>query len=191
MSLGDRFPQVLEAARGGEQWALTALYRELQPPLLAYLRSRCPRDAEDVAQETWIDVARALGRFVGGEPDFRRLVFVIGKRRTIDQMRRASAGPTEPLPDGSNPVSALGDAEQEAIERLSAEEAVAAVAAILSPEHAEIVLLRVLGGFSAEEVAVIMGKKPSTVRSLQHRAIRRLAVALSPEGATSPMRRAM
>ena len=69
MSLGERFPQVLEAARAGEEWAIAALYRDLQPRVVTYLRHRCRDDAEDVAQETWIDVARALGRFEGGEND--------------------------------------------------------------------------------------------------------------------------
>ena len=41
--------------------------------------------------------------------------------------------------------------------------------------QAEVVLLRVLGGFSAEEVAEITGRSPGSVRVIQHRALRRLA----------------
>jgi RNA polymerase sigma-70 factor (ECF subfamily) len=45
----------------------------------------------------------------------------------------------------------------------------------LPPLHAEIVLLRVVGGFDSNEVARIVGKKPGTVRVIQKRALERLA----------------
>ena len=45
----------------------------------------------------------------------------------------------------------------------------------LPAAQAEVVLLRVLGGFSAEEVAEITGRSPGSVRVIQHRALRRLA----------------
>jgi RNA polymerase sigma-70 factor, ECF subfamily len=38
-----------------------------------------------------------------------------------------------------------------------------------------VVLLRVLGGYSAEEVAELTGRTPGSVRVIQHRALRRLA----------------
>jgi RNA polymerase sigma-70 factor (ECF subfamily) len=41
-----------------------------------------------------------------------------------------------------------------------------------------VVLLRVLGGFTAQEVGVIVGKSPGAVRVLQHRGLRRLASEL-------------
>ena len=58
MALGESFDSVLQAARLGADWAVVVLYRDLQPHVLAYLRSRCPDEAEDLAQETWIDVSR-------------------------------------------------------------------------------------------------------------------------------------
>jgi RNA polymerase sigma-70 factor (ECF subfamily) len=191
MSLGERFPQVLVAAQAGESWAVAALYRDLQPALLAYLRSRTPGEAEDLAQETWIDVAKALGRFDGAEEDFRRLVFVIGKRRSIDHLRRVAARPTTSLSASRAEAEHLGDVEEEALSRLSTEEALAAVSSLLTPEQAEIVLLRVLGGFTAEEVASMLGRRPGTIRAIQHRAVRRLARALSPRDATNTARKAM
>jgi RNA polymerase sigma-70 factor (ECF subfamily) len=191
MSLGERFPQILVAAQEGESWAVEALYLDLQPALLAYLRSRTPHEAEDLAQETWIDVAKAVGRFEGGEAEFRRLVFVIGKRRTIDHLRRASARPTSSLSNSRPEAEQLGDAEEEALERLSTDEAISAVTSLLTPEQAEIVLLRVLGGFTAEEVASILGRRPGTIRAIQHRAVRRLARALSLQDATNTTREAM
>src|SRR5438552_4916135 len=99
MSLGESFPSILDAARARADWAVAALYKDLQPPMLGYLRSKCPAEAEDLAQETWIDVARGLSRFRGGEQDFRRFVFTIARRRLIDHLRRAASRPVRPAPD--------------------------------------------------------------------------------------------
>jgi DNA-directed RNA polymerase specialized sigma24 family protein len=46
------------------------------------------------------------------------------------------------------------------------------------------VLLSVLGDLGAKEVARIVGKRPGTVRVLQHRALRRLAHVLETQGVT-------
>jgi len=51
----------------------------------------------------------------------------------------------------------------------------------LPAAHAEVVLLRVLGGFSTEEVAAITGRTAGSVRVIQHRALRRLALDLARE----------
>ena len=50
----------------------------------------------------------------------------------------------------------------------------------LPPDQAEIILLRVVAGLPVEEVAAITGRRPGTVRVLQHRALRRLADRLAP-----------
>ena len=57
----------MAAAREGSEWALAALYRELQPRLLGYLRTRDWSEAEDIASETWMAVTRGLPRFQGDE----------------------------------------------------------------------------------------------------------------------------
>ena len=58
---------------------------------------------------------------------------------------------------------------------LTATGAAAATATGTLPDQAEIVLLRVVGGLPMEDVAAITGRRPGTVRVLQHRALKRLA----------------
>ncbi len=60
-----------------------------------------------------------------------------------------------------------------------ANEAVLALLATLPSPYAEIVLLRVVGGFDSGEVAGIVGRKPGTVRVMQKRALERLAEHLT------------
>jgi len=184
VELREQFASVLDAARTGADWALASLYQGLHPAVLGYLRSREPADAEDLASETWIGVAEGLTRFSGGEDDFRRWVFTIARRRLVDHRRRVIRRSTAPA--SAEVIEAdlpPGDTEAEAMTELATRAALSLIAT-LPPDQADVVLLRVLGGFDAAEVAAIMGKRPGTVRVLQHRALTRLAALLSREAVT-------
>jgi len=177
-SIADDFGAVLAAAKRGEDWALTALYRHLHPPLLNYLQGRCGPEAEDVASEVWIEVARALDRFEGDESGFRSFVFTIAWRRQVDHGRRATRRRADALEGLVLP--AAGDTEADVLALLATNEAVARIVALLTPQQAEVVLLRVIADLPVDEVAAIVGKKPGAVRAIQHRALTRLAQRLDP-----------
>jgi RNA polymerase sigma-70 factor (ECF subfamily) len=175
MTLGDQFEPVLAAARTGAEWALAALYRDLHPRVLRYLWARDPSEAEDLAAETWLDVARGLHRFGGDEAGFRAWVFTIARRRLLDERRSATRRLTTPLPaDRLALLGETGNVEHEALVSIEAEAALRQIAE-LPVDQAEVVLLRVLADLSAQEVARILGKREGTIRVLQHRALRRLA----------------
>src|SRR5438094_2164972 len=126
MALGESFDSVLQAARLGADWAVVVLYRDRHPHVLAYLRSRCPDEAEDLGQEAWIDVSRGIARFEGGETAFRRFVFTVARRRMIDHVRLLTReGRTSRLNEDLADTVPGGDVEQIAISRLTADEAVA------------------------------------------------------------------
>lgn len=187
MPVGGDFPEVLAAAQAGGEWAIATLFRDGQPRLLRYLRAQAGDAADDLASETWLDVARNLRSFEGDEDAFRGWVFTIARRRLIDHRRRSGrrvrtvggnvpeiAGPldTEAIALGHG---ALGDA---AARRLVAS---------LPDELADIVLLRVVAGLDVAEVAAIVGRRPGTVRVLQHRAMQRLRreLGVTPGDATA------
>jgi RNA polymerase sigma-70 factor, ECF subfamily len=175
---------VLQAARRGEEWAIAALYRDLHPRLLRYLRVQEPRDAEDLASEVWLDIGSGLRRFDGGEADLRAWAFTIARHRVVDTRRARRRRRTEPVPaEELRGYGATGDAEGDAMDALGTENAIARIAA-LPADQAEVVLLRVLGGLSVREVAAIVGKRPGAVRGLQHRAMRGLARTISREAIT-------
>jgi len=73
--------------------------------------------------------------------------------------------------------------ETEALDVIGTREALERLRA-LPPEQAEVVLLRIVGGFTVEEVARLLGRRPGTIRVIQHRALRRLARAFSQEPVT-------
>jgi RNA polymerase sigma-70 factor (ECF subfamily) len=184
MALADDFEQTLEQARDGHGSALGELFRDLYPRILRYLRALEPREAEDLASDAWLDVANALRGFEGDEGGLRALAFTIARRRLVDLQRRRIRHPSTPLDaDSVTEEGWIGDVEEEAMTELATEAALARVSS-LPPEQAEVILLRVLGGLPVADVAQIVGKRPGTIRVIQHRALRRLAEQLEREGVT-------
>jgi RNA polymerase sigma-70 factor (ECF subfamily) len=180
----EAFESVLGAAQAGAEWALTILYRELQPRVLRYLTSREPAEAEDLASEVWLDVATGLRRFHGDEEGFRAWVFTIARRRLVDLRRRSAVRNTSSAPPGSlGGDRGVGNVEDEAIAALGTVGALARIAA-LPPDQADVVLLRVIGDLSVAAVAEILHKRPGAVRALQFRALRNLAKDVSDQGVT-------
>ena len=185
-SLGDQFQGILTAAQDGGEWAVAILYRWLHPAVVSYVRARAGDDADDLASETWLAVARALPSFSGDEPAFRSWVFTIAHRRLIDHHRSTARRPrTRTLnaaegegPDGPLDLAAGDDTAGEAVAAVAGDEAVRRIVDLLPRDQAEIVLLRVVAGLPVDEVAAITGRRPGTVRVLQHRALRRLAERL-------------
>lgn len=169
----EQFDSALASARTGAEWAVVALYREYQPSLLRFLHSQLPANAEDLASEVWLQAAAGLDRFDGDESAFRRWLFTIARRRLVDFRRREQR---RRVRLGLVPVDTYApvDPEAQALDASDTEAALARIAR-LPPDQAEIVFLRVLGGLDVEDVAKIVGKRPGTVRVIQHRALKRLS----------------
>ena len=184
VTVGDDFARVLAAARAGEEWAVSHLYRSLQPGLLRYVAGREPREAEDVASQVWLEVARSLSRFEGLEQEFRAFVYTIARRRVSNARRTRARRPADLVPNETlaEVVAARNDPASEAAANLDSDVAVRRIVGYLSPQQADVVLLRIVAGLPVDEVAAIVGKRPAAVRVIQHRALRRLALVLGDVG---------
>lgn len=182
--IGAAFRVTLAKAQAGDEAAFAFIFRDVQPALLRYLRVITP-EAEDVAGETWIQVAQGLSGFRGEEQAFRAWLFTIARHRAADagraRARRPDAVPIELT--GAEEQLMSADAAEEALEAVSAR-AVVALIATLPREQAEIIMLRVVAGLEANEVARIVGKSPGAVRVAAHRGLRRLADLVERAGVT-------
>ena len=164
----------LDDARTGGEWGATLLYRALNPALLRYLRHHVYGVAEDLASECWVSAVQGLSGFAGDIEDFRAWLFTVARRRVVDHYRREDRRPkTVPL-DAVAESESPSDPAVEAVEALSAQQAIAVLVRELPPNQAEVVLLRVVSELSVEQVARITGHSAGSVRVLQHRALRRL-----------------
>jgi RNA polymerase sigma-70 factor (ECF subfamily) len=183
----DNFERLLDSARSGEEAAWTSLYRELAPQVRGYLRARGAMEPDDLLAEVFLQVVRDLGSFSGGRKEFCAWVFTIAHHRLLDDVRRARRRPSEPAPeevleDHLPPM----DAEEEALRSLATDR-VQALVARLSMDQRTVLLLRIVGDLSIEQVARVSGKTPGAVKALQRRglaAVKRLISdrEMSPEG---------
>jgi RNA polymerase sigma-70 factor (ECF subfamily) len=170
------FPDVLLGARAGEAWAANALFHDMQPRLLRFLRSTEPRAADDLAGDVWLAVAKGIHEFEGGLNAFRGWMFVITRRRLADHRRTAGRRATDAVDPGDfDETPGTVDVADLVLNELSAQGAVDMVTAWLPADQAEVVLLRILGDLEVADVATVMGRTPNWVRVTQHRALRRLA----------------
>jgi RNA polymerase sigma-70 factor (ECF subfamily) len=169
----------LEAARGGDDDSMAAIWAELNPRLLRYLRVRHGEGADDVASETWMRVTRHISTFVGSDVEFRAWIFTIARSASADWHRRAARRP-QSVGDLAQVAErpSLDDPATSAIDALDTRAALELVAR-LPAGQAEVVLLRVIAGLDAERVGKIVGKSTGAVRVLQHRGLRRLAEVLA------------
>ena len=175
------FPEIVVAARSGETWAAEALFIDLQPRLLRFLRSAEPRQADDLAGDVWLAIARGLHDFSGDLTAFRAWAFSIARRRLADFRRTAVRRATDPVDDTAFATHAdqHTDVSGDVLSALSAQGAVDFIVASLVPDQAEVLLLRVLGDLDADQVGEVMGRSANWVRVTQHRALARLADLLT------------
>lgn len=156
----------------------------MQPGLLRYLRLLVGSDAEDVAAESWLQIARDLSSFSGDGDGFRGWATTIARRRALDHLRRVRRRPV--VEAGIEELSVLpGDADTaDAAMTSLATDAALALLARLPREQAEAVLLRVVVGLDAKTAGQVLGKRPGAVRTASHRGLRKLAEHLEQAGVT-------
>jgi RNA polymerase sigma-70 factor (ECF subfamily) len=170
----DDLTAALKAAAAGNQEGFAVLWRSLHPAVLRYLRVLVGDAAEDVASETWLQVARDLHRFEGDGPAFRGWLFRVARNRAIDDQRRAGRRPEQPAEIGDPDTAAAPDAAADMFERSGTAWALSLIAT-LPRDQAEAVMLRVVAGLDVAATAQVLGKRPGAVRVATMRGLRRLA----------------
>jgi RNA polymerase sigma factor (sigma-70 family) len=161
---------LLASARAGEPEAWRAIYEALAPGVLGYVRARGASDPEDLTGEVFVQVVRDLASFEGDPEGFRAWVFKIAHHRLLDQRRREARRPQPAGELFEHEQPHGGDVEAEALERMSLER-VTELLDSLSPDQRDVVLLRIVGDLSLEEVARVVGKRTGAVKQLQRRGL--------------------
>jgi RNA polymerase sigma factor (sigma-70 family) len=182
MAWEGRFDGLLAAARAGADWAWVEIYDELSPRVLGYLRARGAREPEDLTAEVFLQIVRDLAGFQGGERAFRSWVFVIAHNRLLDERRKAARRPLQPVPDRVLESHSLLD-EDDGTDVL-ASQPIGRLLSRLSPDQQAVLLLRILGDLTVDEVARVVGKRPGAVKALQRRALNAVRTLLAQEGVT-------
>jgi RNA polymerase sigma factor (sigma-70 family) len=186
-----QFDAVLTAARDGAPWALERMFTALAPAVTGYLRVQGSAEPEDLTSEVFVAILRNLGNFQGDEAGFRSWVFTIAHRRLLDERRRRTRRPPpEPLTDTADvlaPASPATDDVEEAIDRSLGAERVRALCDRLVPDQRDVLLLRLLGDLSIEQIAGTLGKSKGAVKALQRRGLAAIGRLLEREREGVPL----
>lgn len=163
----------------GDQRACRDLVRRYERPVYSVLMRvvRRSEDAEDLVQETFVKVFRALDRYDTERP-FAAWIFTIASRLAIDHLRRrrvqtVSLSVGEPGSSGEERTMDVEDPGLKPDEIASHHEEESNAAKLIDslPEHYRIVvLLRHQQDLSYEEIAQALHLPLGTVKARIHRA---------------------
>jgi RNA polymerase sigma-70 factor (ECF subfamily) len=180
-SFGERFETVLASARAGEPWAFEQIFVTLEPAVAGFFRLQGAAEPDDLTSEVFVGVLRNVATFQGDEASFRSWVFTIAYRRLADERRaRARRPPPDPLGDRAEPVDPT-DVEAD-VERLLATRRVRALCERLPPSQRDVLLLRLVGRMTVDDIAHLLGKSRGAVKALQRRGLVAVTAAIECEG---------
>lgn len=133
----------------------------------------------------FLGVLKGIGTFHGTEDGFRSWVFSIAHRRVVNDRRRRGRRPLDLHEPGAAVLkrAAEGDASS-GTEGLLAEARVLRLCEQLVPDQRAVLLLRLVGDLTVEQVAEALEKTPGAVKQLQRRGLAAIRRLLDQEGAT-------
>jgi RNA polymerase sigma-70 factor, ECF subfamily len=168
-------PILVTRAKDGDEQALAALIARHQPKVERLARHilRDPEDARDAAQEALAKVCVRLGQYRGGA-QFSTWLHRLVVNTCLDAAERRRARTHEPLAED---LQSADDPVREADNAELRRELCDALAGV-SPQQAQVVLLKDALGYSFEEISQAAGMPVGTAKCHAHRGRARLSERL-------------
>ncbi|WP_378731968.1 sigma-70 family RNA polymerase sigma factor [Nocardia brasiliensis] len=170
-------------AAAGDRTAITEIVRLVHPLVRRYCGARLGNTAhlqvtaDDVVQEILIATVHAIPRYRDQGKSFLAFVYGIASNKVADAFRRSQQHPTYPMAEMPDTASTAAGPEEWALasERRAATRELMKV---LAPAHREVLVMRLVLGWSAAQTAEAIGTSPGVVRVMQHRALNKLRAEL-------------
>jgi RNA polymerase sigma-70 factor, ECF subfamily len=172
--------ELVARAQQGCAKSFEELVRRHQVPLVHFLRRRGSADeAEDVAQEAFLQAYKNLARY---RPRWRfsTWLFTIARRLDVSRLRRtrptADAAAVESAADASpGPVDTAAESEsRQHLWDMAAE--------VLGEEQVTALWLYYVEEMSVQEIAQVLGRFTPAVKTMLHRARKKLLARLEDSG---------
>lgn len=165
--------ELLRRAQGGEAVAFGRMVELYAEPVWRCARGLCGDDheAEDLAQETFVEAWRSLPRF-DGRARFSTWLYGILRHRFLKARRKSrpvierNCETIEQVSREAEPPAAAEQAEEARL--------VQAALAVLPDEHRAVLELRFFAGASLAEIATLLGCPLGTVKSRLHHGLEKL-----------------
>jgi RNA polymerase sigma factor (sigma-70 family) len=185
-------PAIVSRAARGDARAHEIIYRAFATPVysLCLRFTRAPAHAEDLVQETFIEIMRSIAKF-RGDAALGTWIRRIAVSKALMFLRSAWTARSQSLEEGWDEVTP-GDAVSHGISR-HPDEAIDLDAALanLPSVSRTIVWLHDVEGFTHKEIAKMMGRTESFSKSQLSRAYQRLRPMLAREGSENAAKDAL
>jgi RNA polymerase sigma-70 factor (ECF subfamily) len=173
---------LVERARRGDPAAFDGLVRRFRPRIyaLALHLTGSSSDADDIAQEAFVEAYRHVAHFEGRSQFFTWL-YRITVNRALNAQRQRARGANVPLEDERVEAAMAVDAPSDPRLAVSLRETYAQLVWALDGLPAGLksaVVLTALSGLSYEEAAVVLGTSAGAVAVRIHEARKQLRAAL-------------
>lgn len=180
-----RSSQLLRHIADGDERALEELYGLYAGRIYA---AACrllasPGEAEEIVQESFLDVWNRAATFDSRRGDPGAWVMSIGRNRAIDRLRARATRSRTLEAVRNDPASALQVDPENELAAAQARRRVSAALEVLSPEQRAVVELAYFDGLSQAEIATRTGDPLGTVKGRARAALEKLAAQLTKEGA--------
>lgn len=178
-------PDLVARARAGDRQAFAALYRTYLPTVYKFLYYRLNSNkaaAEDFTAEVFLRALRKIEDFNWTGADFGSWLLRIARNLVLDNAK-SSRTRLEVLND-EMPEDAAGEAratEESVMENITNQGVYTAIRK-LSPDQRDVITMRFIQGMDVSEVALALGKKEGTIRTLQFRGLKTLQKLLLRDG---------
>jgi RNA polymerase sigma-70 factor (ECF subfamily) len=166
--------QLVRRAQKGDKEAIAALYQAHAQAIYRYIFYRVPTmaDAEDLTAEVFLRMVEGLPAYQFRGVPFEAWLYRIAAARITDFYRRTRRRPQGELTENLTDVR---PAPEEQLQQSQEMEALRQVLQNFDQDEQTILLLRFVERKSHKEVADILGKSVSAVKSAQHRVLVQLA----------------
>lgn len=158
--------------QSGDADALTVLF-ERHGPLVFRIAMRVLHngaDAEDAAQQTFIDIFRAANQFDPAKGAFKPWLLMFAYHRTFNLRRHLRIQLTEDLPSDTLPSQVVPSADA----GISIREALGQI----RPRQRRVIELTYFEGLTAKEVSTLTGESVRVVRHNLYRGLAKLRLIL-------------
>ncbi len=172
--------KTLKKAQEGDLSAVEEVCSATWEPLyrFIYMRVQNREEAEDITQETYVKSLSNLHKYDFEPENFSNFLKTVALNVLKDRWRKNKRRKEiEFIDEIRFSEAAFNDTSETSTNRLLIEKALNN----LSEEQRNIIVLRIVKGYSVAETAQMTGKSPANVRVIQYRALKELASILEKE----------
>lgn len=176
----DAVADLLLRVAEGDQTAFAELYDSLSARVFGLiLRVLVNRSqSEEVLQEVFLEIWQSASRFVPNKGQGRTWVMTIAHRRAVDRVRSSQSSSDRDVRVGLRDIGVPHDSVAEQAELgIEGEKVVTALSGLPEAQR-EAIVLAYYGGYSQNEIAVLLGAPLGTIKTRMRDGLIRLRTAM-------------